>query len=170
MTPKFLGACMIISACGAMGMSLAATHRQKERLLQSILSAVHYMRCELEYRMTPLPQLMHLCAEETDGMIRKVFHVMAEELARRDVSQPSECMQIAVDRCPKLPPMVKEKLLLLGNSLGRFDLSGQLAGIEMVSAICKRDLDGLLHNREGRLRSYITLGICAGVALVIVYL
>ena len=58
----------------------------------------------------------------------------------------------------------------LGASLGRFDLQGQLQGIESVRAQCRKDLAELEDNRDQRLRSYQTLGLCAGCALAILFL
>ena len=170
MTPKLLGALMIVAACGGMGFSLAAGHRQRERMLQQLIQAVEFMTCELQYRQTPLPQLMRLCAEETGGLIRKAFSELAQELERQLAPDAACCMAAAVERIPKLPAAIREKLLLLGRSLGRFDLSGQLAGLEAVAQLCKRDLQGLLVNRDARLRGYMTLGLCAGVALVILFI
>lgn len=169
MTGKILGAILILAACGGMGLSLASAHRQKERLLQQLIAATQFMACELQYRQTPLPQLMHLCAEETGGAICRVFSELAAELEQQLAPDAACCMAAVVARMPKLPAMVREKLLLLGRSLGRFDLSGQLAGLEAVAQLCKRDLDGLLINRDARLRSYMTLGLCAGLALVILF-
>lgn len=169
MTVKLLGALLIFAACSGMGLSMVASHRQKERQLQQLISAVRFMTCELEYRQTPLPQLMHFCAEETAGGISRVFSLLAHELERQLAPDAACCMASAVAQVPKLSVMVQEKLLLLGRNLGRFDLRGQLAGLEAVAQLCQRDLDGLLLNRDARLRSYMTLGLCAGVALVIIF-
>ena len=169
MTVKLLGALLILAACGGMGLSLAGSHRQKERQLQQLISAARFMACELEYRQTPLPQLMHLCADETGGWISRVFSLLAYELERQLAADAACCMASAVAQVPKLPVVVQEKFLLLGRTLGRFDLRGQLAGLEAVAQLCQRDLDGLLLNRDARLRSYMTLGLCAGVALVIIF-
>lgn len=170
MTPKIVGALLILAACGGMGFSLAAAHRSKERMLQQLITAVQYMSCELQYRQSALPQLMKLCSEQTAGTISRIFSAMAWELERQLVPDAACCMAAAVAQEPNLPALVKEKLLLLGNSLGRFDLTGQLSGLETVAQLCKRELDGLLVNREARLRSYATLGLCAGAALVILFI
>lgn len=169
MTVKVLGAALILGACGCMGISLAAAHRQKERMLQQLIHGVEWMSCELQYRQTALPQLMQMCAAETSGMLRKVFSELAAELEHQIAPDAGCCMRAVLERMPKIPAAIREKLLLLGRSLGRFDLSGQLSGLEAVSQLCKRDLSGLLVNREARLRSYVTLGLCAGVALVILF-
>lgn len=170
MTIKILGAILVFTACGGMGLSLASAHRQKERQLQQLISAARFMACELQYRQTPLPQLMQLCSDETSGHLSRVFSDLAWELERQLAPDAACCMAAVVEKMPKIPAVVREKLLLLGRTLGRFDLSGQLSGLEAVAQLCQRDLDGLLLNRDARLRSYMTLGLCAGVALVIIFI
>jgi stage III sporulation protein AB len=169
MTVKILGAALILGACGCMGISLAGAHRQKERMLQQLIHAVEWMSCELQYRQTALPQLLLMGAEETTGVIRRVFTELAQELEGQLAPDAACCMAAVLARMPKMPANVREKLLLLGRSMGRFDLSGQLSGLEAVSQLCKRDLGGLLVNRDARIRSYVTLGLCAGIALVILF-
>jgi len=52
--------------------------------------------------------------------------------------------------------------------LGRFDLPGQLEGIQAVRKRCEESLESIRKNRNERLRSYQTLGVCAGAALAII--
>ncbi len=170
MTPKLLGAVLIVVACGGMGFSFAAAHRKKEAMLRQLIAAVKLMICELQYRQTALPQLMEQCAGETAGCLRQVFMAMRQELERQIAPDADCCMAAVLTAAPGIPPVVLEKLQLLGRSLGRFDLSGQLSGLEAVAQLCQRELDGLLCNRDVRLRSYMTLGLCAGVALVILFI
>lgn len=169
MTPKILGAMMIVAACGGMGFSLAAAHKQRERMLQQLITAVQFMACELQYRQTALPQLMAMTARQSGGQIARIFAAMATELERQVAPDAACCMAAALASVPGLPAVVKEKLQLLGSSFGRFDLTGQLSGLETVAQLCRRELDGLLVNRDARLRSYATLGLCAGAALVILF-
>ena len=170
MIPKILGAVLILTACGGMGISLAANHRQKEILLRQLITALEFMIAELQYRQTPLPQLMQMCGEETNGPVSKMFITMARELERQLVPDAASCMQLVTEQMPKLPDIVLERMLLLGRSLGRFDIVGQISGLQALSQLCRRDLDGLLVNREARLRGYMTLGLCAGIALVIIFI
>lgn len=170
MTQKILGAIFIFLACGGMGISIAASHRQKERMLQQIIAAAQFMTCELEYRQTALPQLMEQCAQQTSGVVGHIFQSLSRELQRQIAPDATCCMAAVLDASPKLPAMVLEKMEFLGRTLGRFDLSGQLSGLQALTQLCKRDLDGLLVNREARLRGYMTLGFCAGAALVILFI
>lgn len=170
MTPKLIGAALILAACGGMGFSMAAAHKQKERTLRQLIAAVQFMACELACRHTALPQVMALCAEQTTGPISQIFSSLAGEMERQLAPDASCCMATVLATQQNMHAVVKEKLLHLGQSLGRFDLDGQLSGLETVDQLCQRDLDGLLLNRDARIRSYATLGLCAGVALVILFI
>ena len=46
-------------------------------------------------------------------------------------------------------------------------MAGQLKGIAATRSACRREVDALLENRDLRLRSYKTLGLCAGAALAV---
>jgi hypothetical protein len=54
--------------------------------------------------------------------------------------------------------------------MGKFDIDGQINGLEAVRSLCRRMLDELTSGREVRLRNYQTLGLCAGAALVILFI
>ncbi len=169
MTPKLIGSVMIFAVCGGVGFSMASNHRQKEKMLRQLITAVQYMGCELAFRHAALPQLMAMCAEQTTGQISQVFRALAKELERQVAPDAACCMAAVLTSQQDLPTVVKEKLQLLGQSIGRFDLQGQISGLETVEQLCQRELDGLLLNRDARIRSYVTLGLCAGVALVILF-
>jgi len=48
-------------------------------------------------------------------------------------------------------------------------MEGQLKGLESVRQECRRQVETLSYNRDARLRSYQTLGLCAGAALAILF-
>ena len=62
---------------------------------------------------------------------------------------------------------VKELLMSLGQSLGRFDLEGQLKGLAFVQEQCRNTLICLKSEQATRNRSFRVLGLCAGIALAI---
>lgn len=161
---------MVIVSSGVVGFSIAAAHRREANTLMQLIRALEFMACELEYRMPPLQELCQLTAIQVSGAIREVFSNLEKELQTQVSADASCCMGSALQKTEKLPEAAKRNLLILGKSLGRFDLQGQLSGIASVTQLCRRDLDGLLNNQDVRLRSYRTLGICAGVALVILFI
>lgn len=169
MSIKLVGAVLIIAGSGGVGLQIASAHRREEAGLRQLISALDYMTCELQYRLTPLPELCRYAAAEAGGCVSNVLLSLAKELEAQIAPDAAACMNAAVSIGNRLPHYVKNNLLRLGSSLGRFDLQGQLKGLEAVRQICSHDLESLSRDRDSRLRSYQTLGFCAGCALAILF-
>ncbi len=167
---RFLGAALVLLACGYVGFQNASAYRRQERTLEQLLFALEYMERELEYALPPLPDLCRRTGAQCNGMIAALFLCLAQEMDKQVAADVSCCMEAALERIPQLTCNVREKLSLLGKSLGKFDVSGQLGGIRSTRAQAKRDLDGLYAGHEERTRSYRALGLCAGAALVILFI
>ncbi len=73
MNLKILGAILIVSGCGAVGMMIASSHARQERLLRQLISVYDYMECELQYRLTPLPELCRNAAQQACGALQHFF-------------------------------------------------------------------------------------------------
>ena len=166
---KILGAVMILMGCGGYGFSLSASHRHEERVLRQLLMALDYMQCELQYHMTPLPDLCAQVGHDSKNQVGKLFAALALELERNITPDVGSCMDAALLCVPDLPKRVIDAFRLLGASLGRFDAQGQIQGMESVRSFCRSELEEMAVNRDSRLRSYQTLGLCAGAALAILF-
>ncbi len=164
---KWIGAALIITACVGFGLMIAGFHRREVAYLKKLISALNFMECELQFRMPPLPELCRRTAEECDGNLQKVFLSLSYELEDQIAPDVKHCMKSVLARTKDIPIETKNCLSLLGESLGRFDLQGQLKTLETVRKECKDRLNKLLGNADVRMRSYQTLGICAGAALII---
>lgn len=165
---KWIGAILIVAGCGGFGFSLSSEHRTQENSLRKLIAVLDFMTCELRYRMTPMPELCTAAGKEASGQLGRLFLLLSAELDSAAIENVSFAMDEVLKLCGPFPSKTQENLILLGQSLGRFDLEGQLAGLETVRASCRRDLEGFAANRDVRLRNYQTLGLCAGAALAIV--
>lgn len=170
MNSKWIGAIFVLVSCGGFGFSIAHSYKRKEHMLRQLLTALEMMAAELEYRLTPLPELSRKAAKDTGGILRDVFLNMARELDWQSEPDAGSCMRAAMEKCPDLPACLRRPLRLLGQTLGRFDLPGQIQGIAAVQDACRREIERLERNSDARLRSYQTLGLCAGAALVILFI
>ena len=138
-------------------------------MLRRLISVLREMEWELKYRMTELPELCQIAADTSTGSLRVVFQELAEKLRRREVSDISGCLNgILMKR--ELPKRVRKNMKQLGSTLGRYDLEGQLQGLEAVRYQCGKDLEELEENSTQRLRNYQILALCAGAALVILFI
>ena len=169
MTGKWIGAILVICGCGGVGFSIAASYRREECALRRLMNALEFMECELRCHLTPLPELCRQTARESSGTIAGLFSTLARELDSQVAPDVQSCLRAARMVVGEIPGKVGQAWDLLGSTLGRFDLEGQIQGLETVRAFCRRELETLSRNRESRLRSYQTLGLCAGAALAILF-
>ena len=169
MSSKWIGAVFVILGCGGFGFGIAGNYRSRERLLRQLLNILENMEAELQYRLTPLPELSRRAAKESAGVLQDVFLNLARELEWQSGPDAVSCMRAALEKCHDLPACLRRPLRQLGQTLGCFDLPGQLQGLQSVQETCRREQARLEQNRDARLRSYQTLGLCAGAALVILF-
>lgn len=170
MNYRWLGAVFIILGCGSFGFSIAAKKKQEERILHNMVDALNFMKWELQYRMTPLPELCRMAATDNCGVIRLVLNALADEIEKQVMPDAASCMQVILNQFEELPRTLKGILKHLGCVLGRFDLPGQLEGLNAVEQKCNNALKRISENQNVRLRSYETIGICTGIALAILFI
>lgn len=167
---KALGAIMILISCGGIGFSIVAAHRRQEQALLQLIRMLEHMSCELQFRMISLPELCRSASEVCTGCVCDVLLQLGLELEAQITPDAATCMRAAIARHPGLPATVNKCMTQLGDTLGRFDLSGQLQGLKAVNNLAQYELEQLRRNQDVRLRSYQTLGLCAGTALVVLFL
>lgn len=167
MITKWIGSILIILASGGFGIMIATNYKREISVLKHLISALDYMECELQFRMYALPELCRLTANESCGVIRQFFSELANELDDQISPDVSSCLRSTLMKVQNIPQQTLGCLRYMGDCLGRFDLNGQLKGLEAVRQECRTRLGKLSANSDVRARSYQTIGLCAGAAIVI---
>ena len=164
---RIIGAVLIVLGCAGFGFATAMNFRKEERTLNQLLHALEFMECELRYRLSSLPELCAAAAENAGGTVGKILLKFSDELKTQRYSSPSVCMDMLLADFSSAPNSVKKLLRQLGKSVGKFDLDGQLQGLQYVKTQCEDMLGVFTKDADVRIRNYQTLGLCAGVALAI---
>lgn len=167
MSYKLIGAILIIVGCGGFGFLIAANYKAEQRHLKELLRILNEMTAELQYRLTPLPELIDNAAKQASGALRKTMIDLKAEISGQTAPDVDKCMYAAMEKNPDLPVLTGNMLRLLGKTLGRFDLDGQISEISSVIQEINENLSRLTADKDVRLRSYRTLGLCAGFAIAI---
>lgn len=167
---QWIGALCVIGACGSCGFSMAATYKYLERDLRQLKNSLEIMSCQMEYRLTALPELCGIVSSACTGPIARLFHSLGQKLESGGVSDVEGAMLLAVEETGSLPSQCVRILRQLAGILGQTHLGGQIKGLEAVSSEIQRELDQLVMEKEGRMRSYRALGLCGGMALAILLL
>ena len=122
MSLRFFGAVLIVFGCGGFGAMLARNDRLAEQSLRSLCAGLDLMSSELQYRLTPLPDLCRMAGEELGGGVGAGYSALA--MVSEDQISPdvNACMHAALAKNPNLPEATAACFRILGTSLGRFDL------------------------------------------------
>ena len=140
MSYKWIGAVLIVGSCGGFGISLAVHQKREEAMLNQLSRIIDEMLWELPFQLTPLPELIRHSAGKNSGIIGTVFLNLAEQLDRQVLPDVLSCMEACLPDSILSFMRLRKMLLLLGQSLGRFDLSGQLKGLSAVRERCGQEL------------------------------
>ena len=166
---RFVGAALLVSGCGGFGFSLAYTHRKEVSMLRQLIQALQEMEWELKYRLTELPDLCRIAGDIVKSPLKDIFYTLSGKLDHHEVDDISGCMNMILIGMD-LPRQVRKNMRMLGSSLGKYELDGQLQGLELIRKQCAKDLQELETGSSQRLRNYQTLTLCAGIALAILFI
>lgn len=169
MSLKIIGAILVIVGSGSFGFLISASHIKEEKNLRQINTALEYMECDLQYRLTPLPQLFIQVSKQCCGYPHSVFWGIGSQLEAQDHPDIQCCVESILINTKGGTPIAYNIFQRLGCSLGHFELDGQLKGIRSVREECNIILGKLVHDKDARLRAYKTLGLCVGAALAILF-
>lgn len=126
MNLKYLGAILILAACGAAGYLYAASVRKHIRALESVCAALELAAGELRTRAAPMPELCALLARRSDGAAAGFFSQLSGGLNALGERAFSEIWKETVeDELACLRPGEQNELISLGNILGRYELAQQ---------------------------------------------
>lgn len=167
MQVKWIGALCVIAGCGGYGFTMALQHMRRIQFCRQFLTMLEYFACELEYRATALPQLCLQAAERTQGILQRCLITFSGELDSQIAPDPRLCMGYALEKLGRVDMFHRNILIEFAGNLGQFDVSGQIIGLNQVKQHVLEKLNALSENKDSRLRSYQTLGLCAGAALAI---
>lgn len=170
MSIKIWGAILLLSGCCWIGFQFTRSYMIHENTLKQLIRSMQYMKCELPYRLTPLPELcLHLSTQCT-GLVKKYFWMLSNELENQAAPDVEKCSDHTIAKLQPLSTQQNKLLKRFGTSIGQFNLSGQLQSIDAFLKYCEKRLQVSEANRPSRVRNYQTLALCAGAALVILFI
>lgn len=169
---KILGMIFVVASSAAVGFGFAAGVRAQAVQLQQLISALEYMKNEISYRLTPLPELFSLLSSPEGKPISTFFACCAQSMQQSPAASVQGVFLDAMQKTPQLalPQAARQTLLELSLSLGKFDTAGQMSAITLASDRLRQQLQALEARRLERCRSYETIGVCAGLALAVILL
>lgn len=167
---RYCGAGLTVLAGGAAAWVLAREQSVQEKAISELIDFLDHLASQLQTNIAPLPDACAAAAGTINGCVGRFFKNFVSALQQHNENDASACMRSVIAKDDTLQPLLHTRLLLLGQTFGKYDLEGQIHGIRAVQELCKRDLEGLVRQRDRKLRSYQAIGLCTGAAIAILLL
>lgn len=162
---KTAGVIFIILSVGSVGFRISAALKYRCRILRKLISALHLLEHELTFSGTPLPRAFTLMADAVEGCYQQIFGKIAQKMNKTRWLTPISAMEQALRECPD--EQTGEILMEFAGNIGRYDIDMQIKGIDIARTRLEGLVSVLEKERSVKSKTYETLGICAGLAAVI---
>lgn len=167
---KLIGLSLILAASGAVGAGLAGTVRRQQAQTLALIDALLRIRHELQYRLTPLPEIFAALGGSRNREIAEFFSRLAALLSSAQTCTVGyACRQaLAQTRGLSLSSAARGTILNLFDSLGRYDLEGSVQALDLALSRLREEVKALQNSAAARCRTYLTLGVCTGLAAAVI--
>ena len=148
---KWIGAALIFLSSAYAGMRAAWTVRRMSGNLRALSLALETMRSEIGYGRTPFARLCDVVAQQSGGELGSFFQALANAAEQPDFDPVQTSRALSAEHALRLPKGALEALL----------------EIALTQTRIRDEQLWLDQDRRNRCRLYETLGVCTGLALMI---
>ena len=170
MIKEYGGAVLLVIGSIAVGRRLVNDYKRQVKMLHQISRMISNIICDLQYQMTPLPQLIRNETMALHPILKRFFLTFVEALESQISPNVLCCLENTLVQYKDIHGTVKGILVEFGCALGRFDLTGQLKCLHAVQLICEKELDALSQGQAGYVKCCQAYCLCAGVLAALILL
>ena len=167
---KLIGLSLILAASGAVGAGLAGTVKRQQAQTLALIDALLRIRHELQYRLTPLPEIFSALGGGRNREIADFFSRFAAGLSSAQTCTVGYACRRALAQTHGLclSGTARGTLLSLFDSLGKYDLDGSVQALDLALSRLREEAKALQSGAAARCKTYLTLGICTGLAVAVI--
>ena len=133
--------------------------RRQQAQTLALIDALLRIRHELQYRLTPLPEIFAALGGSRNREIAEFFSRLAALLSSAQTCTVGYACRQA---------LAQTRGLSLFDSLGRYDLEGSVQALDLALSRLREEVKALQNSAAARCRTYLTLGVCTGLAAAVI--
>ena len=164
---KIIGMILVLLGAGSFGIGKGLQFYRGVHQLREFRNAVEILKCELNYSLLPLPKLCTITADRLNGAVAQFFRTYGKFVGSGQPREKAAILAMEQTRGLSLPNDAIMALLDLCSSIGQYDLEGenrmlQLCGHRITAALERAEAE-----KKPVAKSYAAVGICTGIAIII---
>lgn len=155
---------LVFLACGGAGAMVSRMMHVRVKELEAALQMLGSLRAQLRFSRPTLERML----AEISGP--PAFLPYALELMRGGTAFPLAWRKAVTQHSPALQQEDRARLLALGELLGASDAAGQREALLLQEAFLRTQLEQARAKRDTRGKAMFTLGILAGLSVMILFM
>ena len=170
MQAKIFGAILIIFTAYWYGVLIGSKYKNRVKNLESLLIAMEMIHAEINYGLTPLPEVFRKIGQSISKPVGALFLRTSREMESCRGKSALECWTDAVNAHKnelEFNEKQLEQLEKLGMVWGKGNKSGQLKQVVLIQSFVRHALESANHELEKNDKLWRYLGLLGGITLVI---
>lgn len=165
---RFVGVLLLCLGGTLIGLGGAKGLKSRVDTLLSFLSGLSLMEAEMQFHLTPMPELLKKLSRDVDGPAKAFFFQCKEALWQLEDTPLSVIWRKNLHiEALTLEEEDRQVLEQLGAVLGQYDLDGQMRAIGSARLRLEECLEKANARRTSLGRVYSALGMAAGILSVL---
>lgn len=168
---KLIGSLIVLLVTSYMGFKMASQCQKRPQHIRQIISCIGSLRSHILYACLPLHEAVVKCTNGVEGPVAEFFHKIAFCLERDASLTPQEIMKRVLGEMENglaLKRTEREVLYVLAGNLGIMNCEEQEKYLSLVIEQLERFELEAIRLRDLNAKMYRYLGVCGGLAIVIV--
>lgn len=165
---KLLIALAIILVCAALGIIKSKRYESREYILREAIMMFQGIKNEINYTLTPIPNAIESVRQNMKTALRDIMGAVSFELLQYNAS--NEAVINEISHLEELTPYDKQVISNGIISLGKTDVEGQIATINMTTATLQNQLEDSIEEKKKNSKLYKTVGLAMGLIIAIVFI
>lgn len=168
---KIIGCIMVIGSSSGMGFFFANEMRCRLENLKELRKLISLLRGDIRYASTPLPEAISSITRRHKGIFNQFLNSVSEKLHELSGQTFADVWKDAVNKellDTSLSKKDKLHLIQFGENLGYLDKEMQMNVIDLYLSQLEEEINENTKTLKEKSYLYNTLGIMAGVFIVII--
>lgn len=170
---KIAGCAAVLTACSGFGFYYGSEMERRIRELKELRSILLLVKGDIRYWKSSLPEAFCAAADRNAGVFRKFFREAADSLSGCMAESFEEAFLKAAKEALKDTALKRQDILLLnqlGGMFGRMDTDMQLNALDWYLEQLEENIKELSKEASQKVMLCKSLGVLAGIFLLIIFL
>lgn len=164
---KIIGVILVLLGASSFGIGKAMQYCRGVRQLREFCTGVELLKCELNYSLLPLPRICEIMRDRLKGPPAEFFQNFGRLVEQGETKDRAVIKAIEDTKGLTLPNDALMALMDLCVNIGSYDLDGENRILHLSAQRIAVALERADAEKKPLTKSYATIGICTGIAIVI---